>query len=289
MPQENVGSVLGLCGKADVKEQPYAHIIADTPYEPALYDRLAESFPPIDWFLGGLDAVKSNQAVRIPASLVIGNEKFSPEWREFFRYHTSQDFWGDIVRVFGASLRATYPDLEARAGLPFEDWRVKLRGESGEAQINLDLLFVINTPVERSSSVRTAHVDDETKIFSGLFYMKPEDDPTPGGDLALYRTLNQVTRFGGHYVEPAEIEQADLIEYSANRFVGFVNSARSIHGVTPRPVTPNIRRYINFVVETPFAAFQLPKLPFHRKWMLKFRHRRLKSAGVTLTSANKNF
>ncbi len=101
MPQKHVGSVLGLCSKADVKNQPYAHIVADAPYEPALYDRLSESFPPTVWFLGGLDTVKSNQAVRIPASHVIGNEKFSPEWQDFFRYHTSQDFWDDIVRVFG--------------------------------------------------------------------------------------------------------------------------------------------------------------------------------------------
>ena len=185
MAQRHDGSVLGLCSKADVTDQPYAHIVADAPFEPALYRRLAESFPPTDWFLGGLDEVESNQAVRIPASHVIGNEKFSPEWQDFFHYHTSQEFWGDIVRVFGDSLRATYPDLESRAGLAFEDWRVKLRNESGEAQVNLDLLFVINTAVERPSSVRPPHVDDEKKIFSGLFYMKPDDDPTPGGDLAI--------------------------------------------------------------------------------------------------------
>ncbi len=289
MPQKHVGSVLGLCSKADVKTRPYAYIVADAPYEPALYDRLAESFPPTDWFLGGLDSVQNNQAVRIPASHVIGNEKFSPEWREMFRYHTSQDFWDDIVRVFGDSLRATYPKLESRAGLPFEDWRVKLRNESGEAQVSLDLMFVINTAVERSSSVRPAHVDDEKKIFSGLFYMKPEDDQTPGGDLAIYRTLNQGTQFGGHYVESTDIEQTDLIEYSANRFIGFINSDRSIHGVTPRPVTQRIRRYINFVVETPFSAFQLPKMPLHRKLMFKLRHRAHKSPGITLTSANKNY
>ncbi len=284
MPRCHVGSVLQSCSKAVVKEQPFAHIVADSPYEPTLYDKLSESFPPTDWFLRHLDEVKSNQAVRIPASHVIGNEKFSQEWQDFFRYHTSQEFWTDIVRVFGDSLRATYPDIERRAGLRFEDWRVKLRGESGDAQINLDLLFVINTAVQNSSSVRPPHVDDERKIFSGLFYMKPEDDPTPGGDLALYRPLDRDIGFGGHYVEPSEIERTDLIEYTANRFIGFVNSLRSLHGVTPRPETQHIRRYINFVVETPFPAFQLPKLPLHKKWMFKFKHRMHKAAGVTLTS-----
>ena len=289
MTQENIRSVLGSCSQADVKDQPFAHIVADAPFGSALYDKLADSFPQTDWFVGGLDAVKSNQAVRIPASHVIGNEKFSPEWQDFFSYHTSQGFWDEIVRVFGDSLRATYPDLEHRAGLPLEDWRVKLRNAGGKGQVDLDLLFVINTPVKISGSVRPAHVDNENKIFSGLYYMKPEDDPTPGGDLALYRTLNQDVRFGGHYVEPTEIEQTDLLEYCANRFIGFVNSDRSIHGVTPRPVTQRIRRYINFVVETPFSAFHLPKLPLHKQLMLRLKHRKHKSAGVTLTSENNNY
>jgi hypothetical protein len=289
MTQKHVGSVLGLCSTADVDTQPYAHIVTDAPYEPALYDRLAESFPPTDWFLGGLDDIKSNQAVRIPAYHVINNEKFSPEWQEFFRYHTSQEFWGDIVRVFGDSLRATYPDLESRAGLAFEDWRVKRRNESGEAQVSLDLLFVINTAVVRSGSVRPPHVDDEKKIFSGLFYMKPDDDPTPGGDLAIYKTLGTDTQFGGHYVEDRQIEQTGLVKYAANRFIGFVNSDRSIHGVTSRPVTPHIRRYINFVAETPFGAFHLPKLPLHRKLLFKVRNRMHKAPGVTLTPENRNF
>ncbi|MDH3668232.1 MAG: hypothetical protein OEN23_14990 [Paracoccaceae bacterium] len=279
---ERVGSVLGGVSPADVKTDPYAHIVVDSPMSGEVYDRLAETFPPIEWFLGDLEKVGNNQAVRIPASQVLESDKFSPDWREFFRYHTSQDFWNDIVRVFGDQLRAAHPALEDKVGKPFEEWRAQLRGSGGLAEINLDLLFVINTAVTSESSVRPAHVDATDKIFSGLFYMKPEDDPTPGGDLALYRPRKGEAQFGGHYAQPEEIDETDVVGYTANRFIGFVNSPASLHGVTPRPVTNRIRRYINYVVETPFQAFEIPKLPLHKQVLFALKHRRNKAKGITL-------
>ncbi len=280
MTDNSSGSVLGPCGPEDVRAEPYPYSVVDAPIAPELYARLSESFPPLEAFLGELETVESNQAVRIPASQVIGNAAFSPEWREFFRYHTSDAFWADIVRVFGDSLRATYPDLEARVGKPLEAWTTKLRDRDGTAEVDFDLLFVINTAVDKPSSVRPPHVDNERKLFSGLFYMRPEDYAASGGDLAVYRAKPKDLRFGGHYVEDRDIEQTELIEYRANRFVGFVNSGRSVHGVTPRGQTQAIRRYINYVVELPFPLFKLQKLPWHRKQLFRLT-RKDKAAGVT--------
>lgn len=278
----NPGSVLARSSGADVVRDPYPHIVVDQVFDEATYRRLAESFPPAEWFLRHLKEVKNNQAVRIPAAAVLENPKFSPEWREFFRYHTSQDFWNDILRVFGEDMLRIYPDIEKRAGKPLEKWQTKLRSAPGEADINMDLLFVINTPVTRPTSVRPAHVDSEYKIFTGLFYMKPEDDPTPGGDLELFRAAKPELRFGGHYADERELERVRTVEYTANRFLAFVNCLDSIHGVTPRPVTDRIRRYVNFVVETPFKAFELRPLPIHRQLLLSLRQRWGKAPGVTL-------
>jgi hypothetical protein len=285
MSESKLGSVLGPCRPDDLRHEPYAYTVVDNPIEAAVYERLAASFPPVDWFTESLAEVQSNQAIRIPASQVLGNDKFSPEWREFFRHHTSTDFWREIVALFGDDLRRAYPDLEAKVGRRFEDWRTKLRNAEGEADLHVDLLFVINTPVDKPNSVRPPHVDNERKIFSGVFYMRPEGDLTPGGNLAVYRAFGQGAkkglRFGGHYVENRAIEQSELIEYKANRFIGFVNSAESVHGVTQRPQTDRVRRYINFVFELPFPIFKLDKLPWHRKQLLRLT-RRGKAAGVTL-------
>lgn len=282
MASETPCSVLGSIGSEDVRRDPYAYTVVDNVFSDALYRRLAESFPPLESFTKDLEEVKSNQAVRIPAAQVIDNPQFSKEWREFFRYHTSDAFWADVVRVFGERLRETYPGLEAKIGRPFDQWRTKRRGEDGEAEIDFDLLFVVNTPVTaKPNSVRPPHVDNERKIFSGLFYMRPEGDETPGGDLAIFRARRGELKFGGHYVEDRDIEQTDLVKYAANRFIGFVNSGESVHGVTPRPQTESVRRYINFVAELPFPIFKLDKLPWHRKQLFRLT-RRDKAAGVTL-------
>ena len=214
--------------------QPYAHLIDDEALDQNIYDRLAAAFPAPERFLRGLDGVGNNQAVRIPARDIIGNSEFSADWQEFFRYHTSQDFWNDIVRVFGSAIRSTHPSLEELAGKPLKDWRVKIRGTDAKGDVELDALFVVNTPVKKMSSVRPAHVDAEDEIFAGLLYMKPDDDKTSGGNLSLYK-FKAAPAFGGHYAPLSAVTEEKIVNYAANRYVAFVNSPHSIHGVTPRP------------------------------------------------------
>ncbi len=265
-----------------ITPEPYPFVVNEAPLAADLYDALDKDFPKDELFFGLLSEVKNNQAVRIAAADVIGSPRFSPEWRAFFEYHTSAAFWSDIVRVFGDTMRETYPDLEARLGRPMADWRVKRRGAPGAADISMDLLFVINTPVTTPSSVRPAHVDRKNKIFTGLFYMKQRDDPTPGGDLSLYRFKPGRGGFGGHYAELSDLDEIAKVSYGSNKFIAFVNSGTSIHGVTPRPVTSWTRRYVNFVVETEADAFSLPKLPAHRRLGAWLKRRKEKQAGVDL-------
>jgi hypothetical protein len=262
-----------------VAHSPYAHLVADAALDEALYDRLAASFPPPERFVRGLDRVDSNQAIRIAAHRIVGNDEFSPEWQEFFRYHTSQSFWDDIVRVFGAAIRTAHPRLEETAGKPLADWRAKIRGTDGAGDVILDAQFVVNTPVTRMSSVRPAHVDNEDEIFAGLLYMRPDDDTTEGGDLALYRFKSHPA-FGGHYAPLTAVSEEVAVAYAANRFAAFVNSASSIHGVTPRPPTQVYRRYINLIALTPFKAFKIPAMPLFDQLKFWLARRGTKSRGM---------
>lgn len=277
-------SVLQRSRPTHVETVPYSHFVADDPLPVDLYQRLSDTFPLVERFIAGLSRVTSNQAVRIPASSVVDNPRFAPEWREFFRYHTSQAFWDEIVQVFGPAIDRTYPDLGRRAGMPIRQWRAKRRGSPGDAEVELDALFVINTPVERMSSVRPAHVDNEDKIFAGNFYMRPENDPTPGGDLALYSFKPGHKGFGGHYAPMAAIVEEKVIGYRANRFVALVNSPDSIHGVTPRPPTEWPRRYVNIVAVTPFKLFALPQIGPLKQLSFWLELRRIRVRGVMATA-----
>lgn len=270
---------------SDVMTAPYAHVARDNVLERALYDQLAASFPPLERFTRSVGQVQSNQAIRIRAVDIRDNTEFPAEWREFFRYHTSQDFWLDIVRVFGAEIRKAHPSLEAKAGKPLEQWTVTTRGDCKTGDIILDAQFVVNTPVTRMSSVRPAHVDDEDEIWAGLLYMRTDGDTSTGGNLDIYKFKGKPA-FGGHYAPLSEVTVENSVAYAANRFASFVNSEASIHGVTPRLPTPAYRRYINLIALTPTKAFELPKMPLLRQLKFWYERRQTKSHGARAKAAS---
>jgi hypothetical protein len=257
----------------------------DGAIEEQRYAKLALDFPPPERFMRGLSQVDSNQAIRIRAIDIIDDPEFSPEWREFFAYHSSQAFWRDIVQVMGAAIRRAHPQLERKVGKPLESWTVKRRGDPGAADVILDAQFVINTPVKKPSSVRPAHIDEADEIFAGLLYMRPQDDETPGGDLAIYH-FKEAPKFGGHYALPSAVVEDKVIAYQPNRFVAFINSKDSVHGVSPRPVTDRFRRYINFVALMPDKAFDIPQLPKLSRLHFWLKRRGTKSHGIVAKNDN---
>ena len=272
-------TLLSALDSSDVEMEPYAHLVASTAIDPIHYQKLAAGFPDAQRFVGNLKNVGSNQAVRIPARDIINSADFTPEWREFFRFHTSQDYWLEIVRVFGDAIREAHPKLEQVAGKPLREWRSKIRGTEATGDVELDALFVVNTPVREASSVRPAHVDAEDEIFAGLLYMRPEEDKTGGGDLSIYKFKGKPA-FGGHYAPLTVVDEIKTVSYGANSFVAFVNSPKSIHGVTPRPPTDAYRRYINMVATVPFNAFSLPAMPLLKQLSFWLERRKTKSHGV---------
>ena len=263
--------------------QPFAHVVRDAAVETERYEKLTKSFPTLEQFVGEQPGIPNNRAIRIPAKTVIEDERFAPEWREFFRYHTSSAFWHDILAGMASVFRTHHPQLERQAGKPFEDWEVSRRGENQPGDVELDALFVVNTPVKWTSSVRPAHVDARDKIWVGLFYLREPGDATPGGQFSLYRFKHSKTpAFGGSYAPLDRLEEVTRIDYVPNRLLTFANTATSIHGVTPRPPTPFARRYISLIAKTPHQIFDLPELPLLKRLGLWRQRRRSRSGGLTL-------
>ena len=59
---------------------------------------------------------------------------------------------------------------------------------------------------------------------------------------------------------PNRVIAEKRIAYRANRLVLFLNSPWSVHGVDPRPPTPHVRRYINFLCEFREPLFEIERL-----------------------------
>ena len=244
--------------RAVVRRDPFAHFHLAPALDRDLYLELEAAFPPLEAFTQGR-ATPDNVALRIPAHKVTDNPRFPEVWREFFHYHVSRHFWDELRRLLEPELRATFPDLERRLGRSFEELHVAMRSNGEPADLNIDCQFVVNTPAREPSSVKTAHVDNQYKLWSALLYFRHPDDQAHGGDLDLYRFVRP-KKFIRHRVPEDRIERCESIAYGANSFVAFVNSPDAVHGVSPRSHAELPRRYINFIGELQLKAFDLPQL-----------------------------
>jgi len=242
----------------EIMLQPYVHLTRRNMVPGETYAALEAGFPSLETILNGR-ALENNQAVRMTVKQVLNDRRIAPIWREFFEYHTSVEYWRDVVRLFGDHFRREFPGLEERIGRRYEDWRVVPRGFAGDAELHLDCQFVMNTPVTEASSVKTAHVDLCDKIFSALFYFRDVSDATPGGDFEIYG-WRRSPRFIKHRTMGRDVEMVEVVPYAANSYACFVNSEKAVHGVSPRGITQVPRRYLNFIAELPIKAFQPKQL-----------------------------
>lgn len=254
-------NVLNAVTPRSLNLDPYPHLVRSPALPESLYAGLEAEFPDARTILGGRTDPAGNSAARLPAFKVAENAEVSAGWREFFAFHTSTQFWGEIARIFGGALRDAFPGIEDQAGRPLEEWRAGPRGLADDGEIRLDCQFVINTPSTRPSSVKTQHVDKRTTILSMLLYLRDPRDRAEGGDLELYAWRRE-PRFlpFQRMILPRDLELKRVVKYAPNTLVAFVNSAWAPHGVSPRGAAQLPRRYINFIAETPFKAFRTPEI-----------------------------
>ncbi|HEV2722878.1 MAG TPA: hypothetical protein VG323_22830, partial [Thermoanaerobaculia bacterium] len=179
-------------------------------------------------------------------------------WKELARVHTSAAFFREVVSIFGDAIRALHPNLEARLGRPLEEARTSVREAEPFADLALDCQPTYGSPVLQRSRTHPVHVDRPVALYAGLLYCRLPGDDADGGDLELYRFRGSARRYDEHrYVDDGLVETVKRIPYAANRLVFFIHSPHSLHGVTPRAVTPWPRLHVNFVAEARANIFEL--------------------------------
>lgn len=255
-------SLLAHSSPRDVATDPFPHLVVQQPVPEVRYGELVDRLPSPEVILHGRRSTRNNSAARLPFFLTVGNDAVDPAWQAFFTYHVSRAFWLDIVSVFGGAIRSRYPNLESAVGRTLEEWRVAPRGEhtrlGHDADVELDCQFVVNTPVREISAVRTAHLDAQDTLFSGLFYLREPEDTVSGSDLQLARWRRRPRFLESRMIIPRDVDIVKTIPYGANVFACFVNSVDSVHAVTPRGVTPLFRRYINLIAKVRPNLFDVP-------------------------------
>lgn len=265
-------SILSRAARADWVCEPYPHLVIEHALAPEIYQRLEREFPAPNIILDG--RADTDRWFDYPASKVVRDPRISPLWREFFGFHTSHAFFEDLLEIAAPQLLRITPDLEARAGRALADFRVAMRpGGRGDplapgADASMECQFYLNY-TRAPRTVRGPHVDRPSELFAALLYFRSEDDDATGSDLeicALRSPQPSTSRVAEISTLPAEIDAARVrtvktIRYAPNTLVLFLNSAHSIHAVTPRSATPIARRHINFCCDLRFDLFDL-KLPW---------------------------
>jgi hypothetical protein len=270
-PQKNPLSILSRAAKADLVTEPYPHLVITEALDPQVFEQLSNQFPPDDTILDG--RVAKDTWFDYPACKVVADERVSPLWREFFAYHTSKAFFDELVALAGPQMRALKPDLEQCAGQRLEEFTVGMRpGGRGDplaegADASMECQFYLNY-TRQPRVVRGPHVDRPSELFAALLYFRREDDDSSGSNLEICEATSAIYP-GPHTVKlselPAEIDDTKVrtiksATYAANTLVLFLNSARSIHAVSPRTPTTVPRRHINFCCDVRFDLFEM-KLP----------------------------
>ena len=253
-----VHSVLENVRKKDVLYYPYPHIVIENCLPDDYYRELEKAYPDDDLILElnkwrHKGKIRQNRRHDISAHKALEFEdRLSPVWIDFIRYHTSQVFYNEVLELLGPEIKTTYPDIENRLGKNLSDCvtGIRLDPNTDLGEISMDCQVGINTSVTRQNSVRRVHTDAPEELFAMLLYFRREQDDSTGGNLELYKWKEGIKRlFRRHEVDEKDAEFVGRVSYRANTLVCFINSESSLHAVSERSITPYSRRLVNIIGE----------------------------------------
>ena len=248
-------SILRGITRADIRHEPYAHVVIENCLPAPVYAELAQAYPADETILRlGKSArnghARPNSRHDVHAQEILRNpDCFSESWREFVRYHVSNAFFQEFLQLMGPEIIATHPELERRLRRPLRELRTSiLHGSTDDSEIALDCHIGINTPSRRRSSVRRVHTDAPDELFAALCYFRAPDDQAAGGELEILRwKRNKAHVFVGSEVDESDAESVSKVAYKPNTAVIFINSATALHAVSARDPSPLSRRLVNIM------------------------------------------
>lgn len=228
---------------------PFPHIVIHDALPNDIYEELSENYPATDVITSD-NPLKNNYRYQLSINNTWRNEKVAQVWQDFAKYHTSQTFYEDVLQILGPFLPLYYHhlgNLFSRETI----WRNKGVKRFSHKYMALDCQIGINSPVLEPSTVIGPHLDNPVELYAGLFYLRHPQDDSKGGHLLTYEQLDKNKRYKPKTQIPEqELQVKNIIPYEKNMFALIFCTPNSIHGVTPRSVTPHCRRLVNIIAES---------------------------------------
>lgn len=284
-------SILSKVTKADIVRDPYPHVVIKNAIDPALADRLLSEYPSTEYLGKGRQGLTkegkmpNNIKLRYHSIDILYDVALSLLWKEFTQRHLSGDFFMEYLRIFKDDLCQLYPHLTSFLdSITPEDVGVQHVDTYADKKILLNAEICADTPVRKVSSVRSLHLDHPNKLGVALLYLKGKDDVSVGGQFEVYRhridkpfVTNHIRNVKERYL--GDFEKIRSVAYEHNTLLIFLNSSRSFHGVSPRQVTPHVRRVFDIAFGINFPLFDIAPYA-ENKWLTRSRALFMKLTGL---------
>jgi hypothetical protein len=247
-----------------VRREPFPYFVIEQALPVDLYEHLQRQYPSAQTIFAhntrkrSEKTLASNTRYDIPASVVHANPQLDiGMWRDFVTYHTSQEFFDELLDKLGNTIGLRYEWLlekmrkKAPNGRPRAGVR-HYRDDARSCEIVLDCQVGINSPVSSTpSAVKSLHLDNSAELFAGLFYLRDPNDDSTGGDLEIYRWKKdaKISFYDKRCIRAENADLASVVSYAPNRFAWLLNDLDAIHGVSVRNITAFPRRLVNIIAE----------------------------------------
>lgn len=245
--------------EATVHPEPYPHVIIENVLDAETCAALLREMPAMEVLTRG-EAPRSNHRFSLSASAALSDPRVSPRWKDVMREGISQKFLQAVIQKFSSHIRREHPQFEASFG-PLEKLEVTHRQQKERPlhAVGLDVQIAVNTPaLSPGTTVRGGHLDKPDKIFTGLLYLRHEEDESTGADLELQEILPGEVVFGRSFSLPgSQVRTVRTVPYRNNTLVLFLNTPRSVHAVTARSIAAWPRYHINIVGEMREPVFSV--------------------------------
>lgn len=233
-----------------VTPRPFPYVTQGGVLDGDLCCQLVAEFPSSETIANGKPLSGLADRFTLQTVLAMTHPGVSSLWKAFIASHVTRDFYLRVLDVFAPVMLREHPRLEAELG-PLRTLRVGTRGVQSfdEADVLLDANLCINTPDPVEAAVRIAHVDQPTKLFVGLWYLKPDADQSTGGHLELYAYADEtpVPLRNRRLPIDERVTRMASIPYERNRLVFWVNTRRGMHARSPRSASAYPRMFVNLI------------------------------------------
>lgn len=249
--------------------KPFPFIFIDNFLKSEIYLKITEKFPTLNHFATKGDINGNNTQIRMAYYEFSNN--LDSYWHDFGSYFLNEDFFYDYCGLFENEIRYWYPEIYEKIRKKNLKIGISNIDSFENYDVLLDFQLGINTSVKEMTSVRGPHLDNRKSLYTALCYLKDNDDNTDSGHFTVYdlKPYKFLKLGKSRSINLSDVKIFKEIKYKSNRLATFINTKKSIHGVSQREVTNKIRKFFAFnaVIRHDLYKISLPSRVlgrFHR-------------------------